>query len=146
MSGLVPAAGANFTHNVDGKYVSRLKSCVFTLTTSAQAANRYVTVEYAARSATPFAVSAGGVFVTASTTVRFAGAINRGVSEWSTSGSDLTDVLFPLSTAFLSAGYQIKIKVANIDATDALSAIQLDFDRFPASDEWQRELAGRERA
>lgn len=127
IDGVSPAAGASYSHKFTGIYVTRIVSIVFKLTTDANAANRYVTVEVQGDNGNAFAVSAAAVVVTASTTgQRFCGTIYRGTSEWNTG----TDVLFPLTPIFIHGGDVLKINVASIQAGDQLSAIEIVGDRF----------------
>jgi hypothetical protein len=121
-----PAAGANFSVVLDSRYVWRVKHCLFTLTTSSQAANRYVTVQYLFGDGNPLWVNAASVTVSANSTQRFVGSSDRGVAEWNTN----TDVLFPLDKAFLRGGNTLQIAVASIDTADTLTAIYFIFDRF----------------
>lgn len=127
VDGTQPAAGASFTLKLSGDHVRRLVSVVFKLTTDANAANRYCTVEYQGDNGNAFSVNAAAVVVTASTTnQRFAGSADRGTSEWNTG----TDVLFPLAPIFLHGGDTVKINVGSVQAGDQLSAIELVFDMF----------------
>lgn len=127
--GVSPAAGAVFSLPMDPNYKSRLLGCVFTLTTDANVANRYATVEAEDSDGNPFSVNAAGVVVTANTTQRFVGSMFRGEGEWAGN----TDVLFPLAPIFLEGGIVLKINVANVQAGDTLTAIKLVFDRFPTN-------------
>ncbi len=129
--GVRPSAGAGFSLLIDGAYIWRLVSAVFTLTTSATVANRYVTLEYQGDDGTAYCVNAAGVVVTASSTQRFAFGLGRGNSEWATG----TDILAPLSPVFLHGSDTLAIVVGNIDTTDQLSGIRFVFDRFPTDPE-----------
>lgn len=122
-----PGANTNFTLLNDARWIWRPVSCVFTITTDANVANRYVTIEMADGGARSYAVSAAAVVVTASTTQRFCGTILRGTSEWNTG----TDVLFPLSPVFLWPGDTFKITIGSIQAGDTITNIRFVFDRFP---------------
>lgn len=129
--GSPPAAGANFTLALDSRWVWRVTGCVFTLTTSAVAANRYVTLEYAENDGVSNTVNAAGVVVLAGSTQRFAGSMFRGVAEWNTG----SDVLFPLFPKYLYGGSTVSILVASIQAADTLTAIRFVVDRFPTDPE-----------
>lgn len=120
-----PAAGASFSHVLDPRYTQRLLSAVFTLTTSAVVASRYVTLEVKDGTNTAFVVNGAGVNVLASSTQRFVGSSERGQGEWATG----TDVFFPLLPVELYGGLTLTINVANIDTTDQLSGIRLTFWR-----------------
>lgn len=129
--GVTPAAGAGFSLTIDPRWRWRLLSAVFTLTADANAANRYVTIEYQEDDGVPFAVDAAAVVVTANSTQRFVGQFYRGVAEWAANA----DVLFPLTPLYLDGGTLLKISVAAIQATDQLSAIRFVFDRFQTGGE-----------
>lgn len=140
-----PAAGASYTLTLERYNWWRLVFCTFTLTTDANAANRYVTVEYPGGDGVSVLADAAAVIVTASTTnQRYVGSLNRGVSEWNANA----DVLFPLSGIMLEAGRTVKINVANIQVGDQLSKIRLTFDRVPVRDPvqggWSDPAAGQE--
>ncbi len=131
VTGLTPAAGANYTHKLAGKWVSRLLQCSFQLTTSATVADRIVTVEYATSAGTVYAADGAAVAVEASTTSQqFYGSSERGTSEWNTG----TPVFFPLWGGFLYPGFEIIVNVAGIDTTDQIAAIYLLFERFEVGD------------
>lgn len=121
-----PAAGSNFTVALPAQYRWRHVSCVFTLTTDANAANRYVAVEYLAGNGNAEVADAAAVVVTANSTQRYAGSCSRTVAEWAAN----TDVLFPLSPVFMDGGGTLQIRVGNIQAGDTLTLIQFVFDRF----------------
>lgn len=124
--GVTPAAGASFSLTIDPRWRWRLLSCVFTLTADANAANRYVTIEYQEDDGVSFAADGAGVVLTANSTQRYVGQFYRGVAEWAAN----TDVFFPLTPLYLDGGTLLKINVAAIQATDQLSAIRFVFDRF----------------
>ncbi len=130
--GAAPAAGASYSYVVSRHDRVRLVFCTFALTTSATVANRYVTVEYLGGDGVGIVADGAAVVVTASTTAqRFVGALHRGPAEWNTG----TDVFFPLSGIWLEAGQTVKINVAAIDTTDALTNIRLTFDRLLVQDD-----------
>lgn len=121
-----PAAGSSFSVNLSAQYRWRYVSCVFTLTADGNAANRYVTLEYQGGDGKAILVDAAAVVVTASSTQRFCGSISRTVAEWAAN----TDVLFPMTPAFLDGGGVLTINVTNIQAGDTLTLIRFIFDRF----------------
>lgn len=124
----LPAAGASFAYVVQPYDYWRLVFCTFTLTTSATVASRYVTVEYPWVGGVSRVADGAAVTFPASTTAqRYVGVYGRGFSEHAAG----TDVFFPLSGVWLEAGSQVRLNVANIDATDQLAAISLTFDRTP---------------
>lgn len=107
-------------------YVWRVKSCVFTLTTDSNAANRYVTLETAFGDGITNWVNAASVTVSANSTQRFVGSSDRTIAEWNTN----TDVLFPIDKAFIRDGTTLKINVQNVQVGDTLTKIYFIFDRF----------------
>lgn len=134
-----PAAGANASVKLGGQLVGnalwwRLVGVTFKLTTDANAANRYTTVEYQGGDGVAFMADSATVLVTANTTAqRFNGKLGQGVAEWNTG----TDVLFNLSGLWLELGTTVVLNVASIQVGDQLSAIRLTFDRV-TSQAWER--------
>lgn len=129
--GANPAAGAGFSLTIDPRWRWRLLSAVFTLTTDANAANRYVTVEYQESDGVTFMADGAAVVVTASSTQRFVGQVDRGVGEWAAN----TDVFFPLTPVYLDGGTLVKITVGGIQVTDTLTGIRFVFNRFQTGGE-----------
>lgn len=125
--GANPAAGSNFVLTIDARWVWVPVSAVFTLTTDANVANRYVTVEYAQDGQNPYAVSGAAVVFTANGTQRYAGDRARGVAEWNAG----TDVLFGLAAGYLRGGSTFTIRVGSIQVGDTLTKIVLTFDKYP---------------
>lgn len=134
-----PAAGANASLKLGASLVGnalwwRLVGVTFKLTTDANAANRYTTVEYQGGDGVAFMADGASVLVTANTTAqRFLGSLSHGTSEWNTS----TDVFFPLSGLWLELGTTVVLNVASVQVGDQLSAIRLTFDRV-TSRAWER--------
>lgn len=123
-----PAAGANFSFTCQPYDRWRLVAARFTLTTDANVADRYVTIDYLDGTGTAVASDGAAVAVTAGTTSQvFTGSINRGTSEWNNASA----VFFPLSGLWIEAGQVVKITVANIQAADQLDKIRFTFDRWP---------------
>lgn len=116
-----PAAGAGFTVNVSGSTEWVPRSLVFTLTCSADVANRYVTVEYREGTGVTLCVNAAGLVFVANDVFRLAFSSRRGVGEWATG----TDVLVPLEPLNLPDECSIVCNVANMAAADQLSGIVL---------------------
>lgn len=133
LTGANPVAGASFSLQLGslaapGAYKWRLVGCTWKLTTDANAANRYTTVEYLDGGGVGFQADGAGVVVIANTTAqRFVGSLYHGPSDFAAN----TDVFFPLSGLWLEAGVTVKINVASIQVTDQLSVIRLTFDRLP---------------
>lgn len=130
-----PAAGVSFSVKLPSLYRWRYVSCVFTLTTDANVANRYVTLEYQGGDTKALLVDAAAVTVSANSTQRFCGSVSRTVAEWATN----TDVFFPMTPAFLDGGGVLTINVANIQAADTLTFIRFIFDRFSTAPDIETE-------
>ena len=126
-AGVSPAGGVGFTFVCDGRGIRRLTSLVFTLTTSADVADRVVTVEYQGGDGLSYSVNGNPTAVTASLTQRFAASMQT------VQGGTLTttDLYFPLDPVFLFPGDSLRILVANQSATDALTAIRGVLERYP---------------
>ena len=127
VKGITPAAGAQFSYKIQGQYSTRLLSIIFTIVTDANVANRAVTVDFADPEDSVWASNGYGAVITASTTQKHSGQIDRTVGEWASG----TTIFFPISDLFIDPGNKIRINVANIQATDALSAIVMVLERFP---------------
>jgi hypothetical protein len=132
-TGVNPAAGASFSLNLSGKYRHRLTHALWTLTTDGNAANRYVTLQLLGGDTNPVWINAAAVTVSANSTQRFVGDINRGNSEWATN----TDVLFPLSPMFLDGGLTLKINVGGIQVGDTLTLIRFTWEKYTTNPEPQ---------
>jgi hypothetical protein len=125
-SGTTPAAGANFTDSIPGDKWRRLVGITFTLTASAAAANRIVTIDYARPDKGRFLSDGAAVALTANGVGVYNGSAQRTTSEWNTG----TNVFFPLWGGFLESGFTVGITVANIDGSDQLSGIILSYETF----------------
>lgn len=129
LTGTPPAAGASFSSTVAKYDRHRLVFVTFALTTDANAANRYVTVEYVGGDGVSVCADAASVLVTANTTAqRFVGQLHRGPAEWNTG----SDVFFPLAGIWLESGTKVNINVANMQVGDTLTNIRLTYDRYLA--------------
>ena len=124
-----PAAGSSFAFKIDSAWVWRLVSAVFTLTTDANVASRYVTMESQDSGGNSFAVSAPAVLFTAGGTARFVGSINQGVGEWNTG----TDAFFRITPVLMRGGDVLTITVGSIQVGDTLTKIRLVFDTAPTN-------------
>lgn len=128
--GVKPAAGANYSYAIDGRWTQRVLAMRAHFVAGSNAANRALTVQYLDGDGNIFDENGAGVFVVASTTVDVQWQIDRGEGEWSSSGSDFTTIWAPLSDVFLRPGWSIKLVVKNVDAADQLSAITLLVEQF----------------
>lgn len=125
-----PAAGANYSKKVDGKWWTRLLTCTFTLTTSATVADRLVTIDYTDPTGALYLSDGAPVALPASQTGVYFGSRGRTVSEWNTG----TPTWFPLTAQFIPPGYTVGITVAAIDTTDQISGIGFLYERFETNE------------
>ncbi len=125
--GVSPAAGADFSLTMEGRYTTRLLSVHVRLVTDANAANREVVLEYRDDQNLRFRVHGAPVTWPATSTVDYEFAVNQEQYAWPVD----TSVLVPLSPLFLPAGWNFRIHVVNIQVTDQLSAIRGTWERFP---------------
>lgn len=122
-----PAAGANFSKTVDGRYVSRLVAVTFTLVTDANVANRVVSVDIQDGNGKLLNSRGPAVQILAGTTQQFSADVNRGGDDWISGGN----VFFGLNSYYLEPGRLVAITVASKQVGDQLSAIVLSWERFP---------------
>lgn len=117
-----PAAGANYSFTVGSKNVKalRLVSVIATLTTDANAANRFFAVDYITSRSTTVLRSAPTVLITASTSATvFQWDTAHTVSEWNTG----TMVFAPLANPWLTPGWTVQLTVDNKQVGDTITAI-----------------------
>lgn len=126
--GDAPAAGANFSLPfLDGRWDVRILSCIVTLDTDANAANRLLSLDYIVRGVT-FVRNAASVVWTASTVAQvFMFKINQAVAEWNTN----TPCFVPLLDLFLNPGMTAQITVDNKQVGDTLTSIRFVVEKFP---------------
>ena len=122
-----PAAGVNFSETVDGRYISRLVSATWLLTTSAVVANRTVTLDTQDGNGKLLNSRGAAVNVLAGSTQIFSADIHRSGDAWISGGT----VFFGLDEYYLEPGRKIIISVLNIDVGDQLSKIVFSWERFP---------------
>lgn len=126
-----PSAGATFTHTVPGDAWERLIAIQFLFTSSGNAANRVVTIDYAEPQQGTFLSDGAAVVQTASLAQTYSGSNQRSTDSWNTN----TQVFFPLWGGFLESGWTWKINVANIDGSDTITAINALVEKFEIGDE-----------
>lgn len=124
-----PAAGANLTVDLGLQRWIIIHSLTVTLSTDANAANRFVSVDYLVARGAAVMRNAATVLVTANTSLQVFQFDNQHhVSEWNTN----TPVYAPLMPVPLQAGWQLRVTVDNIQAGDTLTACKLLVTRFYA--------------
>lgn len=122
-----PAAGANLAVVVESRNWIRVLAAVATITTDANVANRFVSLDYITARGTTYCRNAGG-FVEA--------AGNGGkVYTWSEQRTDSANVaggsaLLPASSMFIPPGSTIQLTVDNKQATDTITSVILTVERF----------------
>lgn len=122
-----PAAGANWSHKVDGRYFERLLTVTFVVATDAVVANRVPLVQLLDGNGTVVtAVPAGGTVVASSSLQSYL-AVNNPVLAGAASGGSfgfLPDLLVPPDWTWRS-------QVAGLDVADQISGVVLLVQQFP---------------
>ena len=124
--GTSPAAGADFTQLIDGRYTTRPLSVFARLVTDGNAANRELVLEYRNDQNVRFAVAGAPVTVAASTTTDYYFGTHLGQPDWP---ADST-ILVPLAPVFLRAGWNLRLHVVSAQAGDQLSRISILWERY----------------
>src|SRR5690242_14655734 len=113
-----PAAGANLTFTVDGRTALRVLGARWNVTTDANVANRFASLDYLDARSNVMMRNAAGLVITASTTnQKFEGTCQRTDAQWAAN----TPVMFPVFPLFLMPGSQVRITLDSIQATDQIS-------------------------
>jgi len=122
-----PAAGANASFTVNGQDWLRILAATATVTTDANVANRYVSLDYIAARGVTYLRNAPSLVLTAGTTGQvFQWDRQQTVSEWNTN----TPIDVPLADIPLSAGWVVQFTIDNKQVGDQLSAIHLLVERY----------------
>jgi hypothetical protein len=117
-----PAAGANLTLTLPPAHFTILSSVQFALSTDANAANRYVNVDYIGRGAVQQIRNAATVVVTANATSQvFQFDTAHTVSEWNSN----TAVYAPLLEMPLPAGWAVRITVDSVQVGDQIASVKV---------------------
>lgn len=124
--GVSPAAGASFSQKIAGNYFHRLLTVRCKLVCSATVATRQVVLQYLD--------DAGNIYMEAGTSTGLA-ASQMGWFVFSAFvGVDIFTVgsaaIAPLAPTLLPPTYTWKLLVTNVDATDALTEIAYQVERF----------------
>lgn len=126
-----PAAGANLAVVTDGRFWTRVLGAMATITTDANVANRFVSLDFISPAGFTYMRNGGGFVETAT---------NGGkVYCWSEQRTDSANVaggtaLLPVSSIFLAPGSTIQITVDAKQATDAITSVTLTVERFSTGD------------
>lgn len=122
-----PAAGANLSVTVGGDRIVRVLGARCNITTDANVANRFVSLDYINARAQTMMRNAAGLVVTASTTnQKFEWTAQRTDAQWAAN----TPVLAPVFPLFLYPGSIVQITLDNIQAGDQISLASLVVERF----------------
>jgi hypothetical protein len=126
-----PAAGANAAFTVGSRRVAGLRVLValFTLTTDANVADRFASVDYIDGRSVTRVRNAAPTFVTASTTGQvFQFDQANAAPIWDTG----TMVFAPLNDIILGLGWTVQVTVDSKQAGDQLSAVSFVVENFYA--------------
>lgn len=122
-----PAAGANATFTVEARNWIRVLGARCNVTTDANVANRFVSLDYINARAQTYLRNAAGLVVTASTTnLKFEWNSQRGDAQWAVN----TPVLVPVLPVFLPPGTVVQITLDSIQAGDQVSLASLLVERY----------------
>lgn len=117
-----PAAGAAATYTVPGQFAARLLAARLTITTDANVANRFVSLDYIdAKGTTRLRNAIAKVFAANTTAQAFEWSAQRTTGEWVANAP----VLAPLAPWWLPPGFTVKFAVDAIQATDQISGLSL---------------------
>ena len=124
-----PAAGANYSFTVGSQSVDGLRvvACLATLTTDANAANRFFALDYRSDRYGTVLRNGAPLVVTANTTAR--------VYQWDRAHAqaDLVAgsmVWCPLADVILTPGWAVRLTVDNIQVGDTITAISFVVEKF----------------
>ncbi len=126
-----PAAGANYSFTVGSLNCdyARIVSCIATLATDANAANRIFALDYITGRSTTAIRNAATVLVTANTSATvFQWDHAHTVSEWQTG----TAIYSPLADVIFATNWTVQLTVDNKQAGDAITAITFVVEKFYA--------------
>lgn len=121
-----PAAGANFTQLIEGRYHTRLVSLFVRLVTDANAANRTLRLELLDGQSNVFDVAGNPVTYPASSTEDYSFSAYQAQGEWEVAATNLV----PLHPVLLPPTFSFRIAVTNIQVGDQLSRIRWVWERF----------------
>jgi hypothetical protein len=123
-----PAAGANAPVKIGGENRVRVVAALATLTTDANAANRFLSLDFIDARGVTRIRNGAGLVVTANTSAQaFVWERSRTVGEWAAN----TPVFLALSSLFLEPGFTVQFTVDNKQVGDTLTALTLVLERFP---------------
>jgi hypothetical protein len=122
-----PAAGVNITVSIPNQRFAVVRSVLVTLATDANAANRFLSVDYLLGTRLTALRNAATLLVTANTSATVFQFDNQhAVSEWNTG----TMVFVPLLPLPLPNGWTVQVTVDSIQVGDQLSSCKVVVDRY----------------
>jgi len=129
--GDAPAAGAEFTREIEGRYLVRLLSLFVRLVTDATVASRTLRLEFRDDADRVYDICGNPVTYPASSTEDYSFSVWQPRGEWEVSAANLV----PLHPLLLPPTHDFHIEVTNIQATDQLSLISWWWERFYSGDD-----------
>ena len=126
-----PAAGADFTYQLGGDFYVRLLSIYCKFVADANAASREVVLQYLDAESNVFDVAGINTTVTANNTAYYAFSAFQPEAIATVDSS----ALVPLHPVILAPTQKIRLHVVSIQATDALSLIRTNWERFYTTNE-----------
>jgi hypothetical protein len=126
-----PAAGANASWSVEGRFWARIVSARATLTTDANAANRLMALDFIDGRGVLRIRNAPSSVATANTTAQaFQWKPELGMTDLATN----TEVGVPLSPRILPPGSSVQFTVVNKQVADQLTLLTLSVEKFPTGE------------
>lgn len=121
-----PAAGADFSQAINGRYFARLVVVAATLATDANVADRELVLQYETQEGAVYCAAGAPVTVGASSTATYTFSAYQPEAVWPIDGG----VLVPLSPVILRPTDAFTLHVVAAEAGDQLSDIRWVWERF----------------
>lgn len=126
VAGTSPAAAADFTLAMDGRFTTRVLAVTARLVADANAANRFVRVVFEDAAGNVLAATAAGTAQTANQTIDYSFLANVAGTSVATALAQVA----PLPPIFLRPTDVLRIDNANAQAGDQLSRVFVTLERF----------------
>lgn len=121
-----PAAGADASVTMEGRYTTRLVCLHAKLVTDNNVANREVVLSYRDQGALRYSLDGAAVTVAASTTFEYVFKRGIGTAEFPCDST----ALIPMTPIFLPPAWSLLVHVVNRQAGDQLSELRGVWERF----------------
>lgn len=121
-----PAAGADFSATVDGRYFERLLTVWCNLDTDSNAANREVVLQFLDDAGNVYRECGAATVVAADSVYDYSFSVWQPQTEFPVNAS----ILVPLDAILMLPTFKWKLKIVNVQAGDALTAIRVVRERF----------------